>query len=85
MYFPTRGDVERVLSELANGALTPVEANGWAARFVVDERTHPERMDEAVWDALNELYGADLEVEPGEPLHVQEDFNAWLEAFRQSP
>ena len=85
MHFPTRGDVERVLTELANGTMTPAEANDWAAPFVVDERSHPERMDEAVWDALNELYGADLEVGPGEPLHGREDFNPWLEAFRQSP
>jgi hypothetical protein len=74
MAFPTRSGTEAVLTSLADGTLTPSEANHWACPFVVEEATHPARMDRVVWNALTTLCGADLESAPGVLLHGSEDF-----------
>ena len=63
--FPTRPDVERALAALVEGRVTAQGPISWAAPFVVDESSHTNRIDEAVWDALNNLYRADLEQAPG--------------------
>jgi hypothetical protein len=80
--FPSRSEVERVLAALADGSVTAAEADQWAAPFVLDESTHPEDMDGSVWGALQQLFGADVEQAPGQPLHDRADFIAWLVEFR---
>lgn len=72
-----------MLVGLVSGSLSPEDANGWACPFVLDEGRHPEPMDSVVWNALGHICGADLEVAPAKPLHGQQDFTAWLEAFRR--
>lgn len=84
MEFPSRSDAERVLVALIDGSTTAAEADQWAAPFVVDESLHPEVMDDVVWEALQQIFGADLESAPGQPLHDQTDFVAWLADFRSS-
>jgi hypothetical protein len=83
MAFPTRSETEAVLTSLADGTLTASEANDWACPFVVEEATHPARMDRVVWNALTTLCGADLESAPGVLLHGSEDFAGWLAQFRR--
>ena len=82
MPFPTRDETEAVLLGLVRGTLTPSEANDWACPFVIDETSHPSDMDEAVWRALNQLCGADLQVSPSAYLHGPSDFRDWLDQFR---
>jgi hypothetical protein len=82
MAFPTRSEVELVLVALVEGRVSAQEADSWTAPFVVDESTHPDEIDAAVWDTLNKLCGADLEQAPGAPLHGSEDFANWLTQFR---
>ena len=81
MSFPTRAETTAVLTSLANGTLTPTEANNWACPFVTDDASHPAIRDVAVWRALNHLFGADLENAPGELLHGPADFAAWVNQF----
>jgi hypothetical protein len=83
MAFPTRAETEAALTSLADGTLTPSEANNWACPFVADEATPPARMDPVVWNALTTLCGADVEAAPGVLLHSSEDFTNWLRQFRR--
>lgn len=82
MPFPSRSETEAILVGLATGSLTPSQASAWAHPFVIDETTHPERMDTAVRNALPRLVGADLIAAAGEPLHGPRDFEEWLAQFR---
>ncbi len=71
-----------MLAGLAAGNVTPAEANDWATPFVVDESTHPDEMDAAVWGVLTLICGADVQSSPGRLLHGPEDFQVWLDEFR---
>jgi hypothetical protein len=84
MTFPSRAYTEARLVALVDGSLTPEEAAEWARPFVVDESTHPDRLDVPVWQALTELLGADLRSSPSEYLHGPDDYASWLTTFRQA-
>ncbi|QKV77586.1 hypothetical protein [Amycolatopsis sp. Hca4] len=75
---PTRDQVLHVLSDLAAGRLTAVEASDWAARWIGSD---VEVEDELVFDAIQHLYGADMPVAPGKFLYGPRDFRAWLADF----
>jgi hypothetical protein len=79
--FPSRTEARQWLAGLANGTITPRAAARWAAPFLTDESTHPDVMPEDVWEAIELLAGADLEVAPDDLLHGPEDFAAWLGGF----
>lgn len=76
---PPRSEVRQVLRDLVEGRRTPGEVADWATPWIAAR--HPAVEDEAVWNALTTLSGADIEVEPGDYLHGQEDFETWLEDF----
>lgn len=77
---PTRGQVRRVLSELADGRLTPVEASDWAGRWFGEEVD-----DDLVHETIAALYSADMPIAPGEYLYGPLDFRAWLDDFDAQP
>jgi len=82
--FPSRAETKARLVALAEGTLSPGEADDWARPFVVDASTHPDRMDEPVWVAINRLFGADLPSNPGEYLDKPADYASWLTGFRET-
>jgi hypothetical protein len=70
-----------MLQGLIEGRVTPEQANDWACLWVRDDSTHPEVMDEAIWNGLLHLCGADLPGSANELLHREVDLRAWLEEF----
>jgi len=58
------------------------QAADWALEVM--EGDDPLLAEEAAWQALDALGGADLMSGPGTPLHGPEDFRAWLNAFIQA-
>lgn len=76
---PSRREVRARLLALASGGSPRRTAADWAAFWV--RMDIPPPMDDAVWRALTQLSGADLEVSPGEFLHGEADFLAWLDEF----
>ncbi|MEV6829083.1 hypothetical protein [Amycolatopsis sp. NPDC051102] len=76
---PTRDEVRKQLQGLIAGTLTPGEASDWANPWITEEAG--EVQDELVWEALQNLWGADMLVAPGEYLYGPLDFRAWLTAF----
>lgn len=68
------------LEALANDpAADAGEVADWAMEAM--EGHDPLLAQDAVWQALDELAGADLMAGPGTPLHGREDFRAWLRDF----
>jgi hypothetical protein len=76
---PSIDEAKRRLVDLADGRITPEEAAAWAGQWVNDVDNLVK--DPVVWDALDALAGAAIEVAPGEPLHGDMDFRHWLEEF----
>ena len=75
---PSREQVRRVLSGLAAGRLTAVQASDWAGQWVGSDL---EVEDDLVWDAIQILHGADMPVPSGEYLYGPLDFRSWLDDF----
>ncbi|MFB9688464.1 hypothetical protein [Amycolatopsis plumensis] len=67
-----------MLSGLAAGRLTAVEASDWAGQWVGSDC---EVEDDLVFDAIQNLWGADMPVAPGKYLYGPLDFRAWLADF----
>ncbi|MFC6880159.1 MULTISPECIES: hypothetical protein [Actinomadura] len=70
-----------LLEGLVAGTRTREEANDWAAPWVREDPGYADVEDEAVLNALDRLFGADLQEAPGQYLHGTEDFQAWLAEF----
>jgi hypothetical protein len=70
--------VEAKLADLAAGTITREQASAWAEQFDSDLVE-----DEAVFDALDLLEGADMVSTDRPYLYGPEDFRAWLEEFRR--
>ncbi|UMP04235.1 hypothetical protein [Amycolatopsis sp. EV170708-02-1] len=79
MTVPSRAEVREVLRALAEGAITPAQADDWARPWMVEDGIRIE--DELVLQALSRLFGADLMASPSSYLHGPADFRAWLEEF----
>ena len=77
---PTRLEVEARLALLIEDEETRGEVAEWASEFFNydDPEIYPPVDDPAVWRALTQLSGADLQTSPSDFLHGQEDFRAWL-------
>jgi hypothetical protein len=80
--FPSRAEVEERLVNLAEGRLSPEDAADWAQPYVIDDATHPEVMDWPVWQAIQQICGADLLATSDQLLHGHDDFLTWLTDFR---
>ena len=85
-HVPTRSEIEARLVLLIEKEDTRAEVADWASEFTTydDPEIYPEVDDPAVWKALTQLAGADLQTSPSEFLHCQDDFRAWLVELRQA-
>lgn len=73
---PELSEVRDRLRDLIAGRRTREDVADWAGQWIyVDE---PQITDWNVWEALQNLVGADLGVSPTEYLHSEVDFRAWL-------
>jgi hypothetical protein len=72
-----------MLQALAFGERSPEEVAEWANQWVLSHDV-PSGYDPPVWDALDALAGADLEMAPGQYLHSDVDYRNWLEQFDRS-
>jgi len=79
---PTRFQVKEAFLGLISGRLSREDVADWANQWVF--AGDPDVADGAVWDALQELSGADLQVDPDTYLHTEPDFHSWLDQFEQA-
>lgn len=77
-----RTETEQKLVALSKGEITPEAAAEWALAMM--EGDDEALRDESVWNALDNLGGADLLTEPGVYLHGSEDFHEWLKNYRDA-
>jgi hypothetical protein len=77
----SRDEVRSVLVRLSGGQMSASEANDWAWTQIQRIEADDDNRDRLVWDTLQLVFGSDLEVGPGEPLHNADDFQAWLDEF----
>jgi hypothetical protein len=74
---PSRSDIEAQLRGLLSGERSRQDVALWAERWVA--ASDPGVDDEAVWDLLLALVGADMPAPDRSHLYDATDFEAWLE------
>lgn len=79
---PKRSEVHYKLVQLLRGDLRREEVASWAGQWVLAE-SH-DVSNEAVWEALKRLAGADLRIGPDDYLHTEKDFHAWLDELENA-
>jgi hypothetical protein len=79
---PSRAEVEAKLIDLIEGQCSREEVASWASPWVRAADLDVE--DLALWDALENLCGADLKTMDRPYLHGETDFRAWLEELRHA-
>jgi hypothetical protein len=77
---PTWDNVESYLKGLVTGNVSREDASSWALRAM--RATENQEFHPALWDALDDLMGADAISIDRPYLYEQEDFEAWLAALR---
>ena len=78
---PSRAEVEAQLLGLIEGRIRRDDATAWAMQWVA--ASDPGVDDAVVWEALNNLVGADA-VSTDRPYLLQEiDFRVWLDELRR--
>ena len=81
--YPSRSEVQKVLEDLYEGDISREDAANWAGKFVNnDDPTYD--YDDAIWDALELLSGADFKTSARTYFHDRVDFCAWLEDFKNT-
>lgn len=65
-----------------SGRATREEVADWASTWVTMD--NPQVADSVVWAGLHHLAGADLLSSPGEYLHHDIDFHAWLDELERA-
>jgi protein-disulfide isomerase len=78
---PSREEVERKLQDLIAERITREDASAWASLWVTADNHGIE--DDAVWDAVSALWGADGPANDRPYLFGPDDFGAWLAEFRE--
>lgn len=73
---PDRVQVQQHLRDLLAGRSSREATADWASTWVTQD--DPDVEDPIVWDALRDLAGADLKVNPTDYLHDEDDFREWL-------
>lgn len=73
---PTRSEVEEKLVGLLEERYSREEVSSWAERWIA--LPEPGIDDPVVWNALNELSGADMISTDRPYLYEEADFQAWL-------
>jgi hypothetical protein len=78
---PSFTEVEAKLVDLIDGRCSRQEASDWARQWVglIDTLD----MDDAMYDALDSLYGADLPDLDRSYLYSETDFQRWLKELRE--
>ena len=79
---PSRAEVEAQLLALIDGQISRDDATSWAMQWVA--APEPGVDDEVVWNALNQLAGADAVSTDRPHLFEEIDFRAWLDELRGS-
>lgn len=74
---PDRAEVRQRLLDLVAGRASREEVATWASTWVIQD--DPAVDDPIVWNALRDLAGADLKVNPVDYLHGEADFHEWLD------
>jgi len=79
---PSRAEVEEQLLGLIEGRISRDDATAWAMQWVAasDDGVH----DAIIWEALNNLAGADAVSTDRPYLFAEVDFRAWLDELRRS-
>lgn len=77
---PSRADLETQLVDLIEGAISRDAAAAWAMQWV--SASDPGVDDAVVWNALNNLAGADAVSTDRPYLYEEIDFRAWLDELR---
>ena len=77
---PSREEVDGRFGDLIAGRISREEASAWASQWVT--AAIPGIEDEAVWDAVSDLYRADGASTDRPYLFDRVDFEAWLATFR---
>jgi hypothetical protein len=78
---PSRADVEAHLLGLIEGRISRDDATAWAMQWVA--ASDPGVDDAIIWEALNNLAGADAVSTDRPYLFAEVDFRAWLDELRQ--
>lgn len=78
---PSRADVETKLQGLIEGRVTRDDATAWAMQWVAAPDSGVD--DPIVWNALNNLSGADAPSTDRPYLFTEIDFRAWLDELRR--
>lgn len=79
---PTNEDVEQAFLDLLTGRRSREEIDRWAAQWAAAD--DPPAMDDAVWEALSQLFGCDLTELDGTYLHSDSQVQQWYDEFRQA-
>jgi hypothetical protein len=74
---PSRDEVRQKFLDVLAGRISREEAASWADTWVIDD--DPEVDDRVVWEALKDLCGVDLRVNPTDYLHNEVDIHQWLD------
>ena len=74
-------EIRNKLKMLASGVLAPGRAADWAMATISSDRD--ELAIPRIWNALDQLAGADLMTAPGALMHGPADFTAWLEEYQE--
>lgn len=74
---PDRAQVRQRLLDLISSRVTREVVATWASQWVTQD--DPDVDDPIVWNALRDLSGADLKVNPVDYLHSESDFHEWLD------
>jgi hypothetical protein len=85
---PSRAEVLGKLDELAAGAITREEASAWADEWITKEDVPGSEIrvrDEAAWEAVMALSGADTPDLDRSYLYDAVDFRGWADALRAAP
>jgi hypothetical protein len=74
---PDRSEVRQKFLDVLAGRVSREEAASWADTWV--DGPHERVRDFVVWEALKDLSGIDLRVNPTDYLHNEVDIHQWLD------
>ena len=74
---PSRREVRQKFLDVLAGRISREDAASWADAWV--DGPHPRVDDFVVWEALKDLSGIDLQVNPTDYLHNEADIHRWLD------
>lgn len=85
---PSRDDVLATLRELLDGKIDREQASAWASRWLVEDHIAGREVrvtDQAAWQTLTSIAGADNYGGDRPYLYGNEDFATWVVELMASP